>query len=77
MKIWADEYFLFPRAGLYLQAGITFLNAWVFAATQAPRAPTDRSAVNQTKLITVLESCLRPSRARGSAAAGTQTVLDG
>jgi len=36
VKFWADEYFVSPRAGLYLQAGITFLNAWVIAATRAP-----------------------------------------
>jgi hypothetical protein len=39
VKVWADEYFASPRAGLYLLAGITLLNAWLIATTKdaAPR----------------------------------------
>lgn len=34
VKVWADEYFSSPRAGLYVLAGITLLNAWIVAATK-------------------------------------------
>lgn len=36
VKVWADEYFASPRAGLYLLAGITLLNAWLIATTRDP-----------------------------------------
>ncbi len=34
LKVWADEYFASPRAGLYLLAGITLINAWIVATTR-------------------------------------------
>lgn len=34
LKVWADEYLASPRAGLYLLAGITLLNAWIVATTK-------------------------------------------
>jgi len=34
VKVWADEYFASQRAGLYLLAGITLVNAWLIAATR-------------------------------------------
>jgi MFS family permease len=34
VKVWADEYFASPHAGLYLLAGITLLNAWIIATTK-------------------------------------------
>jgi MFS family permease len=34
IKVWADEYFASPRAGLYLLAGITLLNAGILATTR-------------------------------------------
>ncbi|WP_254062122.1 MFS transporter [Acidobacterium sp. S8] len=36
VKVWADEYFASPSAGLYLLAGITLLNAWLIAAIRDP-----------------------------------------
>jgi nitrate/nitrite transporter NarK len=36
-KVWADEYFGSPRAGLYLLAGLTVLNAGLIALTKARR----------------------------------------
>jgi MFS family permease len=33
VKVWADEYFASPRAGLYLLAGLTLINAWIVATT--------------------------------------------
>jgi MFS family permease len=34
VKVWADEYFSSQRAGLYLLAGITLVNAWIIATTK-------------------------------------------
>jgi MFS family permease len=34
LKVWADEYFTSPRAGLYLLAVITLLNAWLIATSR-------------------------------------------
>jgi MFS family permease len=34
VKVWADEYFASPRAGLYVLAGIALLNAWIVATTK-------------------------------------------
>jgi len=33
LKVWADEYFASPRAGLYVLAGLTLTNAWIVATT--------------------------------------------
>jgi MFS transporter, ACS family, inner membrane transport protein len=38
VKVWADEYFGSPRAGLYLLAGLTVLNAGLIAATKIRRS---------------------------------------
>jgi hypothetical protein len=35
LKVWADEYFHSPHAGLYVLAGITVLNAGLIALTRA------------------------------------------
>jgi sugar phosphate permease len=43
VKVWADEYFASPRAGLYLLAGITLLNAWLISTTKDP-APQQADA---------------------------------
>lgn len=34
VKVWADGYFASPRAGLYVLAGMTLLNAWIVATTK-------------------------------------------
>jgi MFS family permease len=38
LKVWADEHFTSPHAGLYLLAGITLLNAWIIATTKPTSA---------------------------------------
>jgi MFS family permease len=43
VKVWADEYFASPRAGLYLLAGLTLINAWIVATTR-DRASEKRAA---------------------------------
>ncbi len=40
-KVWADEYFGSPRAGLYLLAGLTVLNAGLIALTKSRRIQSD------------------------------------
>lgn len=37
IKVWADRSFHSPRAGLYLLAGFTLLNAWLIARCAEPR----------------------------------------
>ncbi len=39
VKVWADEYFGSQRAGLYLLAALTLLNAGLIALTKSRRAP--------------------------------------
>ncbi len=41
VKVWADEYFRSPRAGLYLLAGITVLNAALIALTKTRHPRTN------------------------------------
>ncbi len=43
VKVWADEYFHSQRAGLYLLAGITVLNAGLIAVTKTRRAAKGKS----------------------------------
>ena len=38
LKVWADDYFASPRAGLYLLAGLTVVNAGLIAMTATRRA---------------------------------------
>jgi hypothetical protein len=38
VKVWADEYFRSPRAGLYLLAAITVVNAGLIAMIRDKRA---------------------------------------
>ena len=38
LKVWADEYFASPRAGLYVLAAVTLLNAWIVATTKPASA---------------------------------------
>jgi hypothetical protein len=38
LKVWADEHFVSPRAGLYLLAGLTVLNAGLIALVKNRRA---------------------------------------
>jgi hypothetical protein len=38
LKVWADEYFGSRRAGLYLLAGLTILNAGLIALAKNRRA---------------------------------------
>jgi len=38
LKVWADEYFGSQRAGLYLLAGLTILNAGLIALAKNRRA---------------------------------------
>ena len=38
LKVWADDYFASPRAGLYLLAGLTVVNAGLIAMTAKRRA---------------------------------------
>ncbi|MGA2730101.1 MAG: hypothetical protein ABSE96_20005, partial [Terracidiphilus sp.] len=41
LKVWADEQFGSPHAGLYLLAGITVLNAGLIASIKTRRAGPD------------------------------------
>jgi MFS family permease len=41
VKVWADEYFHSPRAGLYLLAGLTVLNAGLIAVSIGRRARSE------------------------------------
>ena len=44
LKVWADEYFASPHAGLYVLAGITLMNAGLIAMTKQGRNEAGRQA---------------------------------
>ena len=44
LKVWADEYFASPHAGLYVLAGITLVNAGLIAMTKQGRNEAGRRA---------------------------------
>jgi len=46
LKVWADEYFHSPRAGLYLLAGLTVVNAGLILLVKQRRAETENGALN-------------------------------